>query len=91
MGNGSTRSTGRLTGNGIKLGDLFGSIFPAFPVVGIVGENDIDDEVFQGFFVSIGYGFGFDGTECFLLDVPSMPPKPNGFDIETDLGSDVDV
>jgi hypothetical protein len=74
-------------GDGIKLGDLFGRIFPTNAVVGIVGEDDVDDEIFQGFCVALG----FDGVEIFLLGVPSMPPGTNGLYAQTDLRDDVNV
>jgi hypothetical protein len=50
---------GVFASEGIELGDLFGSIFSSFSVVGIVGESDIDDVFFQGFFVPFGFK-GFD-------------------------------
>ena len=69
------------------MGDLFGGVFTAYSVIGIVGENDIDDEIFQGFFVFLG----FDGKQIFLLCEPAMSPKSDSFDTKTDLGNDTGI
>jgi hypothetical protein len=74
-------------GNFIELSDLFGRVFSAYAVVGIIGENDIDDKIFQGFVISLG----FDGLEIFLLGEPPMSPGTDGLYAQTDLRDDVYV
>jgi len=85
VGDGAVRIFGRFASDGIELCDLFGCVFSPFAVVGIVGENNIDDKIVQGFFVPLL----FDGSKLFGLLVPTVPPSADGFNAQTDLRSDL--
>ena len=69
MGDGATRIFRLFTHNGIQLCNWLRGVFSALAVVGIVGEDDIDDPFTQVFFVRIGV----DGGKSFGLVIPTMP------------------